>query len=288
MIPSVRLIDLLESLESGRRPAGGVSADTGEIPSLGAEHLDDDGGFNFVSVKRIPIEFFDTLKTGRIGPSDILIVKDGATTGKTSLVREDFPFACAAVNEHVFRVRVDPTKASPLYVFHYLRSSPGQKAIQLDFRGATVGGISRDFAAKTVLPVPSLHEQRRIAEILDRADALRVRRRATLAQVDGLTQAIFLEIFGDPATNPRRLPSESLGTLIKVRSGEFLPAASMAPNGTFAVLGGNGVNGYHDEFLFEEQQIVIGRVGVYCGCVHVSPQNSWITDNALLLLCYKA
>jgi type I restriction enzyme S subunit len=51
--------------------------------------------------------------------------------------------------------------------------------------------------------LPSLKEQRRIAEVLDRAEALRAKRRAALAQLDTLTQVIFLDMFGDPATHPR-------------------------------------------------------------------------------------
>ena len=55
------------------------------------------------------------------------------------------------------------------------------------------------------IPLPPLSEQRRIAEVLDRAEALRAKRRAALAQLDSLTQAIFLDLFGDPvdATNPK-------------------------------------------------------------------------------------
>jgi type I restriction enzyme S subunit len=51
--------------------------------------------------------------------------------------------------------------------------------------------------------LPPLPEQRRIAEVLDRAEALRAKRRAALAQLDTLTQSIFLDLFGDPATNPK-------------------------------------------------------------------------------------
>ena len=49
-------------------------------------------------------------------------------------------------------------------------------------------------------PLPPLAEQRRIAEVLDRAEALRAKRRAALAQLDSLTQSLFLDLFGDPAT----------------------------------------------------------------------------------------
>ena len=92
---------ILLSLESGARPKGGVTADSGEIPSIGGEHVDDAGGFYFTKIKRIPRSFFEGMRVGRIASLDILVVKDGATTGKTSLVREDFPYKEAAVNEHV-------------------------------------------------------------------------------------------------------------------------------------------------------------------------------------------
>jgi type I restriction enzyme S subunit len=55
----------------------------------------------------------------------------------------------------------------------------------------------------------------------------------------------------------------------------------MAEFGAFPVYGGNGINGYHDEFMFEAPVITIGRVGVYCGAIHVTRPHSWVTDNAL-------
>lgn len=223
----VPLREVLASLESGARPAGGAFADSGDIASLGGEHLDSEGGFDFTRLKRIPRGFFESMRGGRIAPRDILIVKDGATTGKTSFVREDFPFMEAAVNEHVFCVRVDESKASPEYVFHFLRSPLGQKAIGLDFRGATVGGISREFASKVCLPLPPFSEQRRIAWILDKADALRAKRRAALAQLDTLTQSIFLDMFGDPATNPKGWPIIKLGEVISIgpQNGLYKPVS---------------------------------------------------------------
>ena len=53
------------------------------------------------------------------------------------------------------------------------------------------------------IPLPPLAEQRRIAEVLDRAEALRAKRRAALAELDSLTQSLFLDLFGDPVTNPK-------------------------------------------------------------------------------------
>ena len=58
--------------------------------------------------------------------------------------------------------------------------------------------------AKIVIPLPPLAEQRWIAEVLDRAEALRAKRRAALAQLDSLTQSLFLDLFGNPAENPKK------------------------------------------------------------------------------------
>lgn len=63
--------------------------------------------------------------------------------------------------------------------------------------------------------LPSLSEQRRIAKILDKADALRAKRRAALAQLDPLTQSIFLDMFGDPAANLKGWPIRLLQEVVK-------------------------------------------------------------------------
>jgi len=64
--------------------------------------------------------------------------------------------------------------------------------------------------------------------------------------------------------NPKGIRKQPLGELIRLKSGDFLPAAEMAESGTYPVLGGNGISGFHDQYKFEEPQIVIGRVGAYC------------------------
>jgi type I restriction enzyme, S subunit len=68
--------------------------------------------------------------------------------------------------------------------------------------------------ARLEIPLPPLAEQQRIATILDRADDLRAKRRAALAHLDTLTQSIFLEMFGDPATNPMGWSMTTLAELV--------------------------------------------------------------------------
>jgi type I restriction enzyme S subunit len=86
--------------------------------------------------------------------------------------------------------------------------------------GANLPRLTPSALAEFKIPLPSLPEQRRIAAILDKADALRTKRRAALAQLDTLTQSIFLDMFGDPATNPKGWPeSVLLGEVADVVSG---------------------------------------------------------------------
>jgi type I restriction enzyme S subunit len=63
--------------------------------------------------------------------------------------------------------------------------------------------------------IPPLPEQRRIAAILDQADALRAKRREALAQLDSLTQSIFIEMFGDPIKNPLKWATCTLGEIAR-------------------------------------------------------------------------
>lgn len=212
----VALSAWLSDLESGARPKGGIKDGVGEIPSLGAEHLADDGGFNFSKDKRIPRDFFQSMTKGRIRRNDILIVKDGATTGKVSFVGDDFPYEDAAVNEHVFIVRVSKRLADPKFVFRYLQTPQGQSEIMSDFRGATVGGIGRTFVEKVTLPKVVVDEQSRIAAILDKADAIRRKRERALALADDFLRSVFLEMFGDPGDNPMKHPVETFESLLSI------------------------------------------------------------------------
>jgi len=86
--------------------------------------------------------------------------------------------------------------------------------------GATFKEVSKTAVARIEVPLPPLPEQLQIAEVLDRVEAVRAKRRAALAQLDTLTQALFLDLFGDPATNPKGWPeTHLLGDVAEIVSG---------------------------------------------------------------------
>ena len=72
-----------------------------------------------------------------------------------------------------------------------------------------------------------------------------------------------------------------LGDIISIESGKGLTSSQMQ-EGNIPVYGGNGITGHHDTSLLHEETVVIGRVGFYCGSVHVTEKESWVTDNAFI------
>lgn len=217
MIKSINLKNYIETLESGKRPKGGAS--NSGVPSLGGEHINLNGGFNLQidKLKFVPEEYFNSLSKGIIKKNDILIVKDGATTGKVAYVNEDFSLEKACINEHVFLVR--PKKEiNPKYLFYYFFSNIGQREILKDFRGATVGGISKEFIDIDMY-IPKVDEQIEIIKILDKAKSLIDKRKEQIKALDELVKSKFIETFGDIKNNPIGWEKIKIGDVFEIKTG---------------------------------------------------------------------
>ncbi len=107
------------------------------------------------------------------------------------------------------------------YLFNWIKSPPFIAEMVKKATGASYPAVTDRIILDSRIPLPPLKEQRRIADILDRADALRRLRKETLARLDELTRSIFLDMFGDPATNPKGWPVHPLEKFL-----EFLTSGS--------------------------------------------------------------
>lgn len=105
---NTKLCDLISSIETGSRPKGG--AQESGVPSIGAEKIESFGVYDYSGEKYISEEFFEKLKRGRVLSGDVLLYKDGAYTGKTSMALNDFPHAKCAINEHVYKLNSNENK----------------------------------------------------------------------------------------------------------------------------------------------------------------------------------
>ncbi|MGN5237754.1 restriction endonuclease subunit S [Rhodococcus sp. SJ-3] len=88
------------------------------------------------------------------------------------------------------------------YIYYLL----GAMRLEQYCTGTGVPTLNRNIVHEVSVPVPPVAAQRRIAAILDHADALRTKRREALARLDELTQSIFIDMFGDPISNDRGWP----------------------------------------------------------------------------------
>jgi len=144
----------------------------------------------------------ERLKCTFLEPGDVLIARMPDPLGRACIFPGDAKRAVTVVDVCV--IRVDPARMYAPWLVHCINSSVSRNQIDGYVTGTTRQRISRGNLGKIEIAVPPLHEQRRIAAILDQADALRAKRREVLVQLDGLTQSIFFEMFGDPVTNPKK------------------------------------------------------------------------------------
>lgn len=100
--------DILDTIESGTRPKGGINHDLKDgFASIGAESVNGLGNFSFEKTKFITKEFFDKMKRGKVQSYDVLVYKDGAYVGRKGMFAKEYPFKEFAVNEHVFILRTN-------------------------------------------------------------------------------------------------------------------------------------------------------------------------------------
>lgn len=166
---STDLSALIETIQSGGRPKGGASEDSGEIPSLGGENIRQSGGLELASVRCVPIAFFNRLTKGVLQSNDVLINKDGANTGKVGFYEGQFERA--AINEHVFLLRGKPAELHQIFLYYLLLSQFGQETIKAKISGSAQPGLKSDFIRNFPVRVPKkTPEQSQIGDVLIAVD----------------------------------------------------------------------------------------------------------------------
>lgn len=103
----------------------------------------------------------------------------------------------------------DRRSLHPKFLYHWLRKN--RPYLESLGNGATFKEVSKAVISRIEIPLPPLPEQRRIAEILDKADALRAKRRTAIAQLNTLTQSVFLDMFGLPIGGESKWALKPLG-----------------------------------------------------------------------------
>ncbi|MEG4508011.1 restriction endonuclease subunit S [Microcoleus sp. F6_B4] len=128
-------------------------------------------------------------------PAGTIIIPTRMAVGKAAINSIDL-----AINQDL-KALFPKSDIFTRYLLNFLLASSTK--LEKQAFGATVKGITLEILKNLEIPLPPIAEQKRIAEILDRAEEIRSKRREAIAQLNTLNQAIFLEMFGDPVTNPK-------------------------------------------------------------------------------------
>ena len=187
---------------------------SGEAVISAANHYIDEGDLARLRARPIP-------------PGSVLFAKIGEAIRQNHRVIA----GCALLVDNNAMAAIPTRRVESRYLYHYLRT--------VDFYGlasaTTVPALRKSELDRLPVPLPPLPEQRRITEILDKADALRAKRRVAFAELDTLTQSIFLDMFGDPATNPKGWPRPSLLALLETAEvfvdGDWVESKDQDPDG---------------------------------------------------------
>ena len=131
--------------------------------------------------------------------------------------------------------------------------------------------------------LPSIDEQKVLAEKLWAAYEVKQSYLKMIDATDEMLKAQFIEMFGDPVNNTKKISSKKGVELFEFASGKANTKSNLSDEFKYNCYGGNGITGKSDKWLLDFPTLVIGRVGEYCGCVHNTTAYSWITDNAIYI-----
>ncbi len=201
--------------------------------------------------------------------SEIAITCRGATCGTVNFTE---PKSWITGNAMV--VKPKDERVDKMFLYYYLRNTDLSSVITGAAQPQITGAALKPFE----IPIPPLEVQKEIVE------QIKVKQKA----IEGAKQVIEnLErerrYFGQSLRKLENVEMVKLGEIIKLSSGKGLTQDKIVP-GDYLVYGGNGVIGYHDSYFVENETIVIGRVGAYCGSIHITRPKSWITDNGLYVV----
>jgi restriction endonuclease S subunit len=155
--------------------------------------------------------------------------------------------------------------------------------------------ISQSTVANLRIPKPPLPEQRKIAFVLHTVDRAIEKTEEVITRLNrlftGMRRTLLREgINSDTtiqSTPTGRYPSNwelvRAGNFLELRNGEYLAKKARTEDGDYPVYGGNGIMGHTEKSIVGPETVVIGRVGAYCGNVHLTEEDAWVTDNAIII-----
>ena len=204
------------------KPITGEWGDEGTLVNvLRTTNFTNEGFIDYTKVVKRDIEQ-KKIDTKKLHRGDIIIEKSGGSptqpVGRVVYFDSEEIYLC---NNFTAILRPKKEQVFPKYL-QYILFVGHQFGLTSAFQNKTTGIINLQlpkYLEGIQIPLPPLPQQQKIANILDVADALRQNDKALIAKYDELTQALFLDMFGDPVSNPKGWEKLMLGDISKISSG---------------------------------------------------------------------
>ncbi|WP_062810867.1 restriction endonuclease subunit S [Alcanivorax sp. NBRC 102028] len=185
------------SIQSGGTPSRGNEAYwAGSIPWAKISDLEAAGdGYIKDTEEHITEEGLKAIR-GRLFDNGTLLFAMYGSVGKTAIVKGE-----VSTNQAILGIKPITKQLDLGYLRYWLRSQ--QYIFDRDAKGVTQKNLSAGYVRGLKIPLPPLSEQKRIATILDKANAIRRKRQQATQLAEEFLRAVFLDMFGDPVTNPK-------------------------------------------------------------------------------------
>lgn len=228
---------------------------------------------------------------------DVLFARSGATVGKTYIFNEPYK-ACFAG----YLIKASCSSGlTPQFLFYYTNSGMYNNWKNSIFIQSTIQNIGADKYSLLPLPLPPIAEQEAIAAWLDEKcgeiDAAIAKVDREIELIDELKQSEISRVVTrglNPDAPLRPSGIDWIGYipehwtkcrvkhLVQFNSGDTITSEQLSEDGDFPVYGANGYRGQFHKYNFENQRILIGRVGALCGNVHYINEKIWCSEHALI------
>ncbi|MGD0884903.1 MAG: restriction endonuclease subunit S [Thermodesulfovibrionales bacterium] len=194
--------------------------------------------FRWLDNKCITSKKFEDLEGFQVRPNDILTTTMG-TIGRTCVVPSDI--GQAIISSHLLKISPNLTMVDPTFVAKYISSEVAQHYLDRNSHGIVMKGLNTSIIKKLPVPLPPLPTQHKIVEILEEASNLRNLRQQANGKMKDLIPSLFVEMFGDPAINPKGWEVKKLGEsayITKLAGFEFTKYVQYIDNGEIIAIRG--------------------------------------------------
>ena len=276
---------------------------------LGLTHTPEyvDNGIPFLSVKDMSSGYIDFSNTKYISEEeykglprgakpkqgDILFARAG-TIGIPQIIDTDRLFGIF-VSLGFFRLKQENLYTKK-FIIHWMNSILFEHQVNANIKGSTIKNLNTGWLKKFYIPLPpTLEEQQRIVNRIEtlfaKLDQATEKAQNVVDSFETRKASILHKAFTGEFTKKWRDENgvgddswmeKTIGECLKFHSGDAIKVRKVE-TGKYPIYGGNGINGYYLENNVDKDTLVIGRVGFYCGSVHITIDKAWVTDNALIL-----